>query len=62
MFNPNKIKIGTINPNSAELRKETKESFKERKNAEKENGVKATVYRDKTKYERNNKNKNKKFD
>ena len=66
-FNPNKPptsknKIGTINPNSAEIRKETPESFRERKNAEKGNGVKAVVYKDRSKYDRNTKHKKNKFD
>lgn len=68
-FNPNKppIKkngkeiIGTINLNSAEMRKETPEQRAKRARLEKESGVKASVYKDRTKYDRNDKHKGKKF-
>ena len=69
-FNPNKPPkknngkevIGKINLNSAEMRKETPEQRKERARLEAESGVKANIYKDKTKYDRNDKHKGKKFD
>ncbi len=69
-FNPNKPPkkkngkeiIGTINLNSAEMRKETPEQRAERARMDKEIGVKANVYKDRSKYERNDKHKGKKFD
>jgi hypothetical protein len=70
MFNPNKPPktkngkeiIGTIDLNSAEMRKETPEQRAERARLDAENGVKANVYKDRTKYDRNDKHKGKKFD
>ncbi len=42
------------------MRKETPEQRKERAKLEAESGVKANVYKDRTKYERNTKHKGKK--
>jgi hypothetical protein len=69
-FNPNKPPkkvngneiIGTIDLNSAEMRKETPQQRAERARLEKESGVKANVYKDRTKYERNTKHKGNKLD
>ncbi len=60
MFNPNKI--GTINPNSKEMRKETKDSRKERAREDALSGVKANIYKDRSKYDRNDKHKGRRFD
>lgn len=57
-----KTSIGTINPNSAEIRKETPEQHTERVRLEKENGVKANIYKDRTKYDRKDKHKGKKWE
>lgn len=70
MFNPNKPPkqpsenklIGVIDLNSAEIRKETPESRKERARLEVESGVKANVYKNKKKYDRNEKHKKKSFE
>lgn len=67
-FNPNKppIKkngkeiIGTIDLNSAQIRKETPEQRAERARLEKEHGVKANIYKDRTKYDRKDKHKGRK--
>ncbi len=54
--------IGTIDPNSAEMRKETPEIRKERARSEAESGVKANIYKDRSKYDRKTKHKGKSFE
>jgi hypothetical protein len=44
------------------MRKETPEQRAERARLDAENGVKANIYKDRTKYDRNDKHKGKKFD